>query len=45
VREALAHLVAGDMPFGDLLGTEVALDEVPAILRAGSGLKRPVRTT
>jgi L-iditol 2-dehydrogenase len=45
VREALAHLIAGDMPFDDLLGPEVTLDEVPGVLRAGSGLKRPVRTT
>jgi L-iditol 2-dehydrogenase len=44
VRRALAHLAAGDMPFGELLGPEVTLDEVPGILRAGSGLKRPVRT-
>ena len=45
VREALAHLVAGDMPFGDLLGPEVTLEEVPGILRAGSGPKHPVRPT
>lgn len=43
VREALAHLAADNMPFGELLGAEVTLDEVPGILRAGSGLKRPVR--
>jgi L-iditol 2-dehydrogenase len=43
VRLALGHLAAADMPFGDLLGAEVTLDEVPGVLRAGSGLKRPVR--
>jgi L-iditol 2-dehydrogenase len=44
VRRALAHLAAGDMPFGELLGPDVTLDEVPAVLRAGSGHKRPVVT-
>jgi L-iditol 2-dehydrogenase len=42
VREALAHLAAGDAPYGDLLGPEIALSEVPAVLTGGSGLKRPV---
>lgn len=44
VRRALDHLAAGDMPFGDLFGPDVTLDEVPAVLRAGSGPKRPVIT-
>ncbi len=42
VREALAHLAADDAPYGELLGTEITLDEVPAILTSASGLKRPV---
>ena len=42
VREALAHLAAADAPYGDLLGTEVTLEQVPDVLTAGSGLKRPV---
>lgn len=43
VRQALAHLAAGDAPYDDLIGAEIGLDEVPAVLRAGSGDKRPVR--
>jgi len=43
VRGALELLHAGGAPFGALLGAEVTLDEVPAILRGGSGDKRPVR--
>lgn len=44
VREALAHLAANDAPYDELLGDPITLDEVPAVLRAGSGLKRPVVT-
>ncbi len=43
VREALAHLAAGDAPYGDLIAGEITLEQVPAILRAGSGDKHPVR--
>ncbi len=43
VRAALGHLAAGDAPYDALIGDEVTLDEVPGILRAGSGEKRPVR--
>jgi len=43
VREALSHLGAGDAPYDDLIGAEITLDEVPGVLRAGSGDKRPVR--
>jgi hypothetical protein len=44
VREALAHLAAGDAPYDELLGDTITLDEVPGVLTAGSGLKRPVVT-
>ncbi len=43
VRAALAHLAAGDAPYGDLLGGEITLEDVAPVLRAGSGDKRPVR--
>jgi L-iditol 2-dehydrogenase len=43
VREALAHLATGDAPYDDLIGDEITLDQVPGVLRAGSGDKRPVR--
>ncbi len=42
VRAALAHLAAGDAPYDDLIGDEVTLEQVPGVLRAGSGDKRPV---
>lgn len=45
VREALALLAAGESPYEDLLGDEIGLDEVPAVLSMQSGLKRPVRVT
>jgi len=44
VREALAHLTAGDAPYAELLGDTITLEDVPGILTAGSGLKRPVVT-
>jgi L-iditol 2-dehydrogenase len=43
VREALAHLATGDAPYDALIGDEITLDQVPGVLRAGSGDKRPVR--
>jgi L-iditol 2-dehydrogenase len=43
VREALAHLATGDAPYDELIGDEITLDQVPGVLRAGSGDKRPVR--
>ena len=42
VRAALAHLAADDAPYGELLGEPITLEEVPGVLTAGSGLKRPV---
>ena len=42
VRAALAQLAADDAPYGELLGEPITLDEVPGVLTAGSGLKRPV---
>ena len=44
VREALAHLAANDAPYDELLGDTITLEDVPGILTAGSGLKRPVVT-
>lgn len=43
VRRALRHLADGDAPYGELLGDDITLEEVPGVLRAGSGPKRPVR--
>ncbi len=43
VRAALQHLAAGDAPYDELLGSEIALEEVGDVLRGGSGPKRPVR--
>lgn len=43
VRRALQHLADGDAPYGELLGDDITLEEVPGVLRAGSGPKRPVR--
>ncbi|MSO44646.1 MAG: dehydrogenase [Thermoleophilia bacterium] len=45
VRQALAHLAAGDAPYGLLLGDEIDLAEVPTVLTAPSGPKHPVRMT
>jgi len=44
VRQALAHLAAGDAPYDELIGDEITLEQVPDVLRSGSGDKRPVRT-
>lgn len=44
VREALARLAANDAPYDELIGDEIALEQVADVLRAGSGEKRPVRT-
>ena len=44
VREALAHLAANGAPYDELLGDTITLEDVPGILTAGSGLKRPVVT-
>lgn len=43
VRDALDLITEGALPLGELLGGEVALEEVPAVLAAG-GEKRPVVT-
>jgi L-iditol 2-dehydrogenase len=41
VRAALAMLAAGEVPFGELVGETVGLEDVPTVL-AESGAKRPV---
>jgi L-iditol 2-dehydrogenase len=41
VRVALALIATGDLPFPELLGPAITLEDVPAVLRAG-GPKRPV---
>lgn len=43
VREAVALLAEGAVPFGELLGAPVGLAEVPAALATEPGVKRPVR--
>lgn len=45
VREALARLIAGESPYEDLLGDEIGLHEVSAVLSMPSGPKRPVRVS
>jgi len=42
IREAVASLAAGALPFAELLGEPVGLAEVPAVLERERGAKRPV---
>ena len=42
LRRALALLAEGAAPWAELLGAPIGLEEVPGLLAAGSGEKRPV---
>jgi L-iditol 2-dehydrogenase len=43
IREALALLASGEPDFAGVLGEPVDLADVPGVLRAERGAKRPVR--